>query len=152
MNHSLNYFLDSEARSILLSVKPRFVNLITVGSKLVELRRAVPAQTLRTIAVYSSSPIQAIVALVDIKQVIEGNATQLWGISRDNGGGITRKELRDYFKGKKTGFAIMLENVRVFKKPVNPKEFFEKFTAPQSFRYLTEGEMLRLVRILEEGK
>lgn len=152
MNHSQNCFLDSETSSILLSVKPRFVNLITDGSKHVELRRSIPARTLRTIALYSSSPIQAIVGLADVSQVIEGTATRLWQIARDNGGGLTRKELREYFSGKKTGFAIMLENVRVFKNPVKPKEFFKVFTAPQSFRYLTEDELLRLVKIFDKRK
>lgn len=133
--------------AILLSVKPRFADLIIAGSKRVELRRAVPALPVGTIALYSSSPVQAIVALVDVTETVEASPTRLWELARDNGGGLTREELRSYFESKKTGFAFMLENVRVFDRPVDPKEFFTAFTAPQSFKYLTENELRKLVDI-----
>jgi predicted transcriptional regulator len=142
-------FSDSHNGSaILLSVKPKFANLIVDGSKLVELRRTVPAQTVGTIAIYSSSPVQAIVALADVKETIEASPTKLWAIAKDNGGGLTRAELMDYFHSKRTGFAIMLQNVRVYEKPVLPTKIFKPFSAPQSFRYLTPKELKRLEQLL----
>src|SRR6478735_2918636 len=100
--------------AILLSIKPKFANLIVEGSKLVELRRAIPAQDVGTIAIYSSSPVQMIVALADVKETIEASPSKLWEISKNNGGGLIRSELIAYFDSKKTGFAFMLENVRVY--------------------------------------
>lgn len=142
-------FSDSHNGSaILLSVKPKFADLIVDGSKLVELRRTVPAQTVGTIAIYSSSPIQAIVALADVKETIEASPTKLWAIAKDNGGGLTRAELMAYFAPKKTGFAIMLQNVRVYGKPVKPSKIFKPFAAPQSFRYLTPKELQKLEQLL----
>jgi predicted transcriptional regulator len=142
-------FSDSHNGSaILLSVKPKFANLIVDGSKLVELRRTVPAQTVGTIAIYSSSPVQAIVALADVKETIEASPTKLWAIAKDNGGGLTRAELMDYFHSKRTGFAIMLQNVRVYEKPVLPTKIFKPFSAPQSFRYLTPKELKKLEQLL----
>lgn len=142
-------YSDSHSGSaILLSVKPKFASLIVDGSKLVELRRTVPAQTVGTIAIYSSSPVQAIVALADVKETIEASPTKLWTIAKDNGGGLTRAELMDYFGSKKTGFAIMLENVRVYGKPVQPTRIFKTFSAPQSFRYLTPKELKKLEQFL----
>jgi predicted transcriptional regulator len=129
-------------------VKPRFADLIVAGSKLVELRRKVPAQTVGTIAIYSSSPVQAIVALADVKETIEASPTKLWAIAKINGGGLTRAELMDYFESKKTGFSLMLENVRVYGKPVQPTKIFKPFSAPQSFRYLTPKELKKLEQIL----
>jgi predicted transcriptional regulator len=144
-------YSDSHGGSaILLSVKPRFADLIVAGTKRVELRRAIPAQSVDTIALYSSSPVQAIIALVDVRETIEASPSKLWDVARDNGGGLTRAELRTYFEPKKTGFALMLENVRVFDKPVNPKKFFKVFTPPQSFKYLTEKELQRLVDLLDD--
>lgn len=134
--------------AILLSVKPKFADLIVDGSKLVELRRSVPAQTVGTIAIYSSSPVQAIVALADVKETIEASPTKLWVIAKDNGGGLTRAELMDYFHSKRTGFAIMLQNVRVYEKPVLPTRVFKLFSAPQSFRYLTPKELKKLEQLL----
>jgi len=134
--------------AILLSVKPKFASLIAEGSKLVELRRTVPAQTVGTIAIYSSSPVQAIVALAEVKETIEASLSKLWSIAKDNGGGLTRAELSAYFDSKKTGFAIMLHNVRVYAKPVKPEKIFKSFSAPQSFRYLTPKELKKLEEFL----
>lgn len=145
-------FSDSHNGSaILLSVKPKFANLIAEGSKLVELRRTVPAQAVGTIAIYSSSPVQAIVALADVKKTIEASPSKLWLIAKDNGGGLTRSELMAYFDSKKTGFAIMLQNVRVYDKPVKPLKIFKSFSAPQSFKYLSSNELKRLEQLLELG-
>lgn len=142
-------FSDSHNGSaILLSVKPKFADLIVDGSKLVELRRTVPAQTVGTIAIYSSSPVQAIVALADVRETIEASPTKLWAIAKDNGGGLTRAELMDYFDSKRTGFAIMLQNVRVYEKPVLPTKIFKPFSAPQSFRYLAPKELKKLEQLL----
>jgi len=138
--------------AILLSVKPKFANLIVEGSKLVELRRTIPAQTVGTIAIYSSSPVQLIVALADVKETIEASPSRLFTISKDNGGGLTRSELMAYFDSKKTGYALMLENVRIFTKPLSPKKIFKIFTAPQSFKYLSATELQKLESLLDSGR
>jgi predicted transcriptional regulator len=148
MNLFQEFSQQPTGSAILLSVKPKFASLIVDGSKLVELRRTVPAQTVGTIAIYSSSPVQAIVALVDVKETIEASPTKLWAIAKDNGGGLTRAELMDYFNSKKTGFAIMLQNIRVYGKPVQPAKVFKTFSAPQSFRYLTPKELKKLEQLL----
>lgn len=148
MNLFQEFSQQPTGSAILLSVKPKFANLIVDGSKLVELRRTVPAKTVGTIAIYSSSPVQAIVALADVKETIEASPTKLWAIAKDNGGGLTRAELMDYFDSKKTGFAIMLQNVRVYSKPVHPTRVFKTFSAPQSFRYLTPKELKKLEQLL----
>jgi predicted transcriptional regulator len=149
MNLFQEFSQQPAGSAILLSVKPKFANLIVEGSKLVELRRTIPAQVVGTIAIYSSSPVQAIVALADVKETIEASPLKLWAIAKDNGGGLTKAELLAYFESKKTGFALMLENVRVYGKPVNPAKIFKPFSAPQSFRYLTSKELKRLVQLLE---
>jgi predicted transcriptional regulator len=135
--------------AILLSVKPRFADLIVEGSKLVELRRAIPSRIVGTIAIYSSSPVQAIVALADVKETIEASPTKLWAIARDNGGGLSKAELSAYFVSKKTGFALMLHNVRPYCKPVVPSRVFKQFSAPQSFRYIDAKELKKLEKMLE---
>ena len=81
-------FSDSHNDSaILLSVKPKFANLIVEGCKLVELRRSIPARPVGTIAIYSSSPTQCIVALADVRKTIEASPSKLWVIAKEHGGG-----------------------------------------------------------------
>lgn len=86
--------------------------------------------------------------MADVKETIEASPTKLWAIAKDNGGGLTRAELIAYFDSKKTGFAIMLHNVRVYGKPVKPERIFKSFAAPQSFRYLTPKELKKLEQFL----
>lgn len=152
MTHFQNYSQSPSGDSILISIKPRFADLILAGTKRVELRRAVPIQNIDAMAIYSSAPIQAIVALVEIVEVVEASPSRLWEIARDNGGGLTRSELRDYYTGKKSGFAIMLGEVKKFDSPVDPRVIFSKFTPPQSFRYLTSDELAKLKRLLIKRK
>lgn len=140
--------LQPECSSILLSVKPRFANLIINGSKRVELRRTVPSRRIGSIAIYASAPTQSIVALAEVEETIEARLADLWSISKDNGGGLTRKEFFDYFESKTMGFAIMLKNVRVFSKPMSPSKVYEPFVAPQSFKYLTPNELSILENFL----
>lgn len=135
--------------AILLSVKPKFADLIIEGSKLVELRRSIPARPVGTIAIYSSSPTQCIVALADVRKTIEASPSKLWVIAKEHGGGLTKAELLAYFDKKITGFALMLENVRVFAKPVSPKKIFKLFSAPQSFKYLTSKELQKLEALID---
>ena len=138
--------------AILLSIKPTFANLIIEGSKRVELRRAIPSQPISTIVIYSSSPVQAIVALANVSEIVEASPSKLWAITRGNGGGLTRAALMTYFESKKVGYALMIDNVRVFANPVIPNKIFKNFSAPQSFRYLTPKDLQKLERILELEK
>jgi predicted transcriptional regulator len=132
---------------ILLSVKPRFADLIVLGSKRVELRRVVPLRPVETIALYSSSPIQAIVAMVDVKEIIEASPSKLWRLSKEYGGGLTKTELENYFESKKTGFALILDNVRIFEKPIKPKRIIKEFSPPQSYKYLSAKEFQKLINL-----
>lgn len=152
MTPSIDYSPFPNGSSILISIKPRFVDLILAGSKKVELRRAIPNQPITAMAIYSSAPTQAIVALVTVVEIIEASASRLWEIARDNGGGLRRDELREYFSGKKTGFAIILGSIRRFETPIDPKAIFSRFTPPQSFRYLTPVEMQKLEKLLNKRK
>lgn len=148
MIHSPDCLQFPNGNSILISIRPRFADLILAGAKRVELRRSAPIQEICSMAIYSSAPIKTLVALVEIVEVVEASTSRLWAIARDNGGGLTRSELRSYYSGKKSGFAFMLGKVRKLEPPVDPRLIFPKFTPPQSFRYLTSDELRRLEKLL----
>jgi predicted transcriptional regulator len=131
-------------RAILLSVKPKYSDLIVSGEKRVEFRRRWAAEEIDHIAVYASAPIQRIVALVSVDEVIWASRTKLWGHCTSKGGALTRRELNAYFMGRGQGCAVMLGEVRKLEQPLDPRSVFKKFSAPQSFRYLTEVEIKKL--------
>lgn len=133
-------------RAILLSVKPRYSDLIAAGKKRVEFRRTWAAKEVNLIAVYSTSPIQRIVALVEVVDVVRGSPTKLWSYCTERGGALTQKELRAYFDGKVDGCAVLLGRVRMLNVPLDPNRLVKDFSAPQSFRYLTNSEVRKLER------
>jgi predicted transcriptional regulator len=57
-------------RAVLLSIKPKYADLILAGSKRVEFRRSWAAQDVSMIVLYSSSPIQKIVGTVEVDEIV----------------------------------------------------------------------------------
>lgn len=138
--------LPPGGRAVLLSVKPRYSDLIVAGSKRVEFRRVWAAEPVQWIAIYSSSPTKQIVGMIEVKSVVVASPTALWQLNGNLGGGLTRDELRGYFAGRKTGYALLLGKRLVPPRPIAPSKLSSPFRAPQSFRYLTETEVKRISR------
>jgi len=128
------------SRTVLISIHPRFVDLILKGEKRVEFRRIWAKQPVDQLVIYATSPVKRIVAVASVQKVEEASMTGLWNLAKEHGGGVTRAELREYFAGSETGFGIKLSEVRRLKKPQDPFRWADGFKAPQSFRYLTPGE------------
>lgn len=127
-------------RLVLLSIKPKYADLILAGSKRVEFRRSWASQNVSVIVLYSSSPIQKIVGVVEVEDVVVASPASLWRTCTERGGGLTRKELRSYFAGRSKGVAVLLGPLFKFDRYLEPSDVFADFVPPQSFRYLDENE------------
>ena len=134
----------SNGRAILLSIKPKFADQILAGSKRVEFRRSWAADGVSMIVLYSSSPIQKIVGVVEVEEVVVASPTSLWKTCTLRGGGLTREELRLYFAGKSRGVAVLLGRVFKAAKHIDPSDVINSFAPPQSFRYLDVNEYMRI--------
>jgi predicted transcriptional regulator len=139
--NSINSLPLLDGKAIVLAIKPKYAELILAGTKTVELRRSWSASDVGAIVIYASSPIQRLVGVVRVNEVIKTAPTNLWSYSKELGGGLTRSELREYFKGKPSGYAVVLRDAQRFGEPLDPTEVISNFKAPQSFRYLTEDEL-----------
>src|SRR5690625_2975940 len=73
-------------------------------------------------------------------EVIDGSKTKLWEIAKEYGGGLTRKELRDYFNGVSKGHALVLSEIRQIKESLPLNEAIPGMRAPQSYVYLTNEQ------------
>jgi len=146
----MNLFPESlefpAGRAVLLSIKPRYADLILAGTKRVELRRSWPATEIGVMVLYSSAPIQRLVGVAYIDYVNETDVASLWDLACQFGGGLTQEELLDYFHGKKTAYGIIIKGTRIAQHPVDPNEIFPNFTPPQSFQYITPEEFRRIMR------
>lgn len=127
-------------RDVVLSIRPSYSNKILSGKKTVELRRRFPvAAPHGTLAyIYSTSPIQAIVACASISKIHKLPLDQLWKNFRQSAS-ITKSNFYDYFQGLENGFAIEFSCVHPLSRPLPLEELRERFSfaPPQSFLYAT---------------
>lgn len=135
------------AKAIVLSIKPKYAELILAGTKTVEFRRAWAAEKVEMIAIYASAPIQKLVGIVQVSDIIRAKPTKLWGYCSKRGGGLSKSELTAYFNGKDTGVAVLLQDAKRFAQGIDPKRVIKDFSPPQSFRYMTATEMRKLEKL-----
>ncbi|OOO02137.1 MAG: hypothetical protein USCGTAYLOR_01639 [Chromatiales bacterium USCg_Taylor] len=135
-------------RAVLLSIKPRYADLILAGTKRVELRRSWPSNDIGVMVLYSSSPVQRLVGVAYVDNVNEADVTGLWQLACAYGGGLTHDELVEYFEGKRTAYGIMIKSIKAAECVVDPKDLFPDFAPPQSFQYLTPDDFQRVMRAI----
>lgn len=138
-------------KAALISIRPRFVEKILSGEKRLEFRRSWAAEPVDILVIYSSSPVQRIVATANVVSLTEGSPTALWELAKVKRGGVPRQLIYDYFEGKKTGFAIEISDVLELESHVDPKKVFKNFIAPQSFRYLDAKDFDKILERSERG-
>ena len=118
-----------------LSIRPRFCQMIFDGQKLYEYRKRVFARSVDKVYVYASKPICKIVGYFTIDNVIEDSVSHVWQMTHE-GSGITKEYYNAYFNGCETAHAIKISNVVKLDTPIAPKEVIKSFTAPQNYVYL----------------
>lgn len=122
----------------LLSIKPRYVAAIFAGEKKYEFRRAIFARHVDIIVVYASAPVRRVVGEFDVNAVISAPLRSLWEMTRQYAG-VDEGAFYGYFRGRQTGYAIQIGEVRQYAEPFCPiKRFGVK--PPQSFLYLSPGD------------
>jgi predicted transcriptional regulator len=132
-------------RAVLLSIKPKYADLILAGSKTVELRRSWPSNDVGVMIIYSSAPVQRLTGIAVIKEIKECDFDTLWKISETYGGGVTFEELREYIGKKKQAYGVMLGRIVSAEIPIDPKQLFPNFTPPQGFMYLSPQDYQRVI-------
>lgn len=147
----LKGFSLMERKAILISIHPGYVEKIISGEKKLEFRRTWATQPTDVLVIYATYPIQRIVAVANVEQVIVGSRSRMWELSRDVGGGISRSKLFSYLNGKTTAVAIEMAEVTPIDGGVDPKFLFgHSFRPPQSFRYLNDDEYSKLGAVMRE--
>ena len=114
----------------ILSIKPEYVTEIIAGRKLYEYRKAVFAQPVEKVYIYSSSPISKVVGEFQPVDILNGTPATIWKQTQKKSG-ITKAFYDTYFAGRQIAYAIEIKNLKIYD---TPKEL--PFHAPQSFRYI----------------
>lgn len=121
---------------VVLSIKPEFANKIFDGSKKFEFRKSIfKNENIKTILVYSSSPVQKVIGEFRIEKIIKHDLETLWDLTKEYSG-ITEEYFYEYFADKEHGFAIKIKTKTKYRIPKCLKEDYN-LSPPQSFAYWT---------------
>jgi predicted transcriptional regulator len=129
----------SAAKTLLLSLRPRFAKAILDGRKTVEVRgRPMRAQPGSAVVLHSAAPVMAIVRTARIERTSVASADEVWERHRD-AVALDRAELDAYLDGR-VAHLLHLEGVGPLNPPVAIGGLGNMlgFRAPHSFRYLSE--------------
>lgn len=139
--------MRTDRRVLLISIRPRFADLILTGVKTVELRRVRPAvERGDRVLLYASSPMRELIGSCSVESVDAGPAADIWSTHGPRTG-VNRVEFDHYFDGAARAVAIALRDARRVRKPRTLAELRERlpgFVAPQSFGYLSAEEVDQL--------
>lgn len=128
-------------KSVLLSIKPKYVESILNGEKKFEFRKAsFQSKDVEEVYVYSSSPVKKIVGKFLLKDTISGTPQEIWDKCSDLGG-ISKDEFFKYYQGKSEAYSLCISDLEIFKEAVCPYTKFKKFYPPQSFMYYDRLEL-----------
>lgn len=122
--------------NLLISIKPEFVEKIMTGEKKYEFRKNIFRKHVEKIYIYSTYPEKKIVGYFEFNGYIEDTPHNLWNNYSDVAG-ISKESFFDYFKEKDIGFAIKIDNLKIFNQPIDVSTL-DDFKAPQSFCYVKE--------------
>ncbi len=91
----------------ILSIKPQFVEEIVAGKKKFEYRKSVFKQPVEKVYVYASAPISKVIGEFQPVDVVSGVPADVWKETKKFSG-ITKKFFDEYYKGRKTAYAIVI--------------------------------------------
>jgi len=132
---------------LLLSIKPRYTDMIFAGSKRTELRRVKPRVGKGDIVVvYETSPTMALVGYAVVESVITENPQVLWD-KVEGTSGIEKREFNLYFKGAELAYGINISKAIKLDSSVplvELKSLLNGFHPPQSYMYLNVQSALKL--------
>lgn len=119
---------------VVLSIKPEFANKIFDGTKKFEFRKAIfKNEKIKTVIVYSSSPVKQVIGEFEIERIINHDIDTLWGLTHQESG-ITEDYFYKYFADRLEGFAIQIKKAKKYRTPKCLRTDFNLFP-PQSFAY-----------------
>lgn len=120
--------------TILMSIKPVYVNKIFNGTKKYEFRKTRCKTEPSRIIVYSSAPVKKVVGELIIDEILYDDKEVIWNKTNIHGG-IEKDKYDEYFKNKKYAVAYKIGKYIKYDVPKDLKEYSIN-NAPQSYVYI----------------
>ena len=120
--------------SVLMSIKPQYVQRIMTGKKKYEFRKKACKKNVDKIYIYSTVPVKKVVGEAEVELVLIETPEIIWEKTKDDAG-IDKDFFDRYYKDREEAVAYKLINVKKYKNPRSLKELGIK-SAPQSYQYM----------------
>lgn len=137
--------ISYQHKTVLMSIKPKYADMIADGIKKIEFRKRIFADSVETVYVYSSSPVKQILGYFKITKIVKGTPEQLWNHFSDMGC-MSSEDYISYYRNHKIGYGIMIKEFIKFTNVISPKSYNPLFRAPQSFCYIDNIEELEWLK------
>ena len=136
-------------RAVLMSIKPRYADMIFAGTKTVELRRVCPKiGPGDLVLVYVSRPRMALVGGFVVEDIVVATPAELCRRHLKQSG-LTQDSFLTYFEGTPQAFGILIGRTWQMEQATELATLRRRkggFHPPQSYRYVQSGEFNRLIR------
>ena len=119
---------------MILSISPEDIELIIKGKKKYDFRKFTCKKEVKTILLYATHPIKAIVGEAKILDIIKNTPENVWKITKDFAG-MSKEAFDIYYCDKNVAIAYELGNIKIYKKPKSLKDF-NLDIVPRSFAYV----------------
>ena len=130
-------------KALLLSLKPRYADLIFEGVKRAELRRRSLVQMEgRDVFVYVTSPVMMLRGGFRVGEVWAGTPQDIWNRVSE-WAGVDKNDFDAYYAGQSVAYALEITDVWEYANPpglATLRGQFYNFIVPQSWRYVTPEE------------
>ena len=120
--------------TILLPIKPEYVDKILNKAKLYEYRKKISKKNVDKIIIYCTSPVKKVVADVEVTKIVTNTPDKLWNDTKLFSG-IAKDKYMKYFANSNIAFAYELGKVNLYDKPKNLEEIGINYY-PQSYVYI----------------
>lgn len=125
--------------TVLLSIKPEFVEKIFNGTKKYEFRKSIfKKNDINKVVVYSSFPVKKVVGEFTIDTILEDHPDKIWKMTEKDAG-ITEAFFYSYFTDKDKAFAIKIASLCKYASEKTLQDLNIDY-APQSFCYLGNSQ------------
>lgn len=135
--------MNTSSTPLLLSLKPRYADLVFDGRKKVELRRRSPKNMRgRDVFVYSTTPVRMLRGQFKVGKVWAGSPEKVWSLVSDKTG-VEKPDFDAYYAGHDVAYAFEIVDALEYEKPLTLdalKRMFRNFVVPQSWRYVKPDE------------
>ncbi len=126
--------MTEKMRTVILSIKPEYLQRILDGTKRFEFRRTIPKEEVSKIVFYCTAPTKMVVAWADVLRIISAPPAKMWKRT-SMAAGISVEKFDEYFEGCECAYAYQLGKVHRYRTAKSLKDF-DLAAPPQSFAYV----------------